>query len=150
VKPAESGRAIVVRLLAILVITLPTCSDQPKDDPSRVITSSHQPEAFDGELRCPAGDEDGAVMWDYGANPKGRIQDPVRWFRQNAVGLDPKLMLSFLEEFRGSADTLDNVVMAKNEDGLVVAFLEFGRDDEGRYFPNQAVVCASAGIQEFT
>jgi hypothetical protein len=150
VKPAESGRAIVVRLLAILVITLPTCSDQPKDDTSPVIRSSHQPEAFDGELRCPAGDEDGAVMWDYGANPKGMIQDPVRWFRQNAVGLDPKLMLSFLEEFRGSADTLDNVVMAKNEDGLVVAFLEFGRDDEGRYFPNQAVVCASAGIQEFT
>ena len=59
-------------------------------------------------------------------------------------------MLSFVEEFRGSADTLDNVVMAKNEDGLVVAFLEFGRDDEGPDFPNQAVVCASAGIQEFT
>ena len=117
-------------LLAILVMTLPTCSDQPKDDPSPVIASSHPPEAFDGELRCPAGEEDGAVMWDYGANPKGRIQDPVRWFRKNAVGLDPRLMLSFVEEFRGSADTLDHVVMAKNEDGLVVAFLEFGRDDE--------------------
>ena len=137
-------------VLAILVIALPTCSDQPKDDPSQVITSSHQPEAFDGELRCPAGEEDGAVGWDYGANPKGRIEDPVRWFQNNAVGLDPELMLSFVEEFRGSADTLDNVVLAKNEDGLVVAFLEFGRDDEGRYFPNQAVVCASAGIQEFT
>ena len=137
-------------LLAILVMTLPTCSDQPKDDPSPVITSSHPPEAFDGELRCPAGEEDGAVTWDYGANPKGRIHDPVRWFRKNAVGLDQRLTLSFVEEFRGSADTLDNVVMAKNEDGLVVAFLEFGRDDEGRYFPNEAVVCASAGIQEFT
>ena len=141
---------MVSGLLAILVINLPTCSDLPKDDPSPVIASSHEPEAFDGELRCPAGEEDGAVMWDHGANPKGRIQDPVRWFRKNAVGLDPRLMLSFVEEFRGSADTLDNVVMAKNEDGLVVAFLEFGRDDEGRYFPNQAVVCASAGIQEFT
>lgn len=137
-------------LLAILIMTLPTCSDQPKDDPSPVITSSHQPEAFDGELRCQAGEEDGAVTWDYGANPKGRIQDPVRWFREHALGLDPELILSLVEEFRGSADTLDDVVLAKNQDGLVVAFIEFGRDDKGRYFPNSAVACTSSGLQEFT
>ncbi len=73
----------------------------------------------------------------------------MRWVQNNAVGLDPDLTLSFVEEFRGRADTLDNVVLVKNNDGLVVAFIEFGRDDAGRYFPNAADVCASAGIEDF-
>jgi hypothetical protein len=149
-KQAVSTRMFAISgALAILITTPPACSDPP-NDPSSISRSSHEPEAFDGEIRCPAGEQDGAVGWDYGANPKGRIEDPVRWFQDHAVGLDPELTLSFVEQFRGRADTLDNVVMAKNGDGLVVAFLEFGRDDEGRYFPNDAVVCASAGIQDFT
>jgi hypothetical protein len=136
-------------LLAILITTPPACSDPPKE-PSPVRRSSPESEAFDGEIRCPAGEQDGAVGWDYGANPKGTIEDPVRWVRNDAVGLDPELTLSFVEEFRGRADTLNNVVLAKNRDGLVIAFIEFGRDDEGRYVPNDAVACASAGIQDFT
>jgi hypothetical protein len=144
------GRVLVAGgVLAVLVTTPPACSDQPTD-PSRISDSSHEPEPFDGEIRCPAGEQVGAVAWDYGANPKGRIEDPVRWVRNNAVGLDPELALSFVEKFRGHADTLDNVVFVKNDDGLVVAFIEFGRDDEGRYFPNAAEVCASAGIEDFT
>lgn len=111
---------------------------------------SHQPEAFDGELRCQAGEEDGAVTWDYGANPKGRIQDPVRSFREHALGLDPELILSFVEEFRGSADTLDDVVLAKNQDGLVVAFIEFGRDDKDATSRTARLRGTSSGLQEFT
>jgi hypothetical protein len=135
--------------LALVLVALPTCSDRPTDVPPATSTAQ-QPQAFGGKLQCPAGEDDGAVTWDYGANPKGTIEDPIRWFRDNAVGLDPTLMLSFVEEFRGSTDFLDNLLIAKNEDGLVVAFLEFGRDADGRYFPNEALVCASAGIQEFT
>jgi hypothetical protein len=59
-------------------------------------------------------------------------------------------MLSFLEGFRGRTDVLEHVVLAKNEAGSVVAFLEFGRDDEGRYFPNDAEACTSSGIQGVT
>jgi hypothetical protein len=129
-----SRRASVAGVvLALLLLALPTCADQPTDVPPPA-NASQQPTTFDGQLQCSAGEEDGAVEWDYGANPKGTIEDPVRWFRDNALGLDPKLMLSFVEEFRGSPDTLDNVVMARSEDGRVVAFLEFGRDVNGRYF----------------
>lgn len=136
-------------LLLFSIVTAAACSEQPKD-PTPISGSAPEPEVFNGELRCPAGEEDGWAGWDYGANPRGTISDPVRWFQENAVGLNPGLALSFVEEFRGSVDTLDNVVFAKNDDGLVVAFIEFGRDDEGRYFPSDARMCASAGIEEFT
>jgi hypothetical protein len=104
---------------------------------------------FDGAVQCQPGEEDGAAFWEYGADPQGRIDDPVAWVRENAVGLDPRLTLSFLEEFRGSTDVFPNLVLAKDDEGLVIAFVEFGRDEEGRYFPNYAVMCASAGIEEF-
>ena len=35
-------------------------------------------------------------------------------------------------------------------DGAVLAWVEFGRDPRGRYYPNYVEVCASAGIQDFT
>jgi hypothetical protein len=104
---------------------------------------------FDGAVRCPAGEEDGAAFWDYGANPRGTIDDPIAWTRENAVGLITAVELSFVEEIRGSTDVLENVVLARNEDGLVIAFVEFGRDDNGRYFPNSSESCASSGIEEF-
>ena len=108
----------------------------------------NDPAPFDGQVREP-GEADGAIHWDYGANPRGTIDDPIEWVRDNAVGLDPTLELSFVDEFRSSTDIFPNLVMAKHDDGLVVAFVEFGRDGSGRYFPNQSEMCASAGIQEF-
>lgn len=143
-----NGRTTGFLLAAVLAVV--ACADAPQPRSGEPSSPVSEPPAFDGELRCPAGEEHGAAGWDYGANPKGTIEDPVGWFRNNAVGLDTGLKLSFVEEVRGRSDTLHNVVLAENEDGLVVAFIEFGRDDEGRYLPNYAEACASAGIQDFT
>jgi hypothetical protein len=70
--------------------------------------------------------------------------------RRNALGLDPALDLSFEEEIPGSPDALEDVVVVQAPDGMVVGFVEFGRDELGRYFPNRAVLCASTGIEDFT
>jgi hypothetical protein len=99
-------------------------------------------------VQCEPGDEAGATHWDYGI-PRGTIDDPIAWVREKAVGLDPTLELSFVDEFRSSTDLLPNLVMATDDDGLVVAFVEFGRDDAGRYFPNHSESCTSSGIREF-
>ena len=65
------------------------------------------------------------------------------------MGLIAGVELSFVDEIRGSTDILENVVLAANEGGLVIAFVEFGRDDDGRYLPNYFESCASSGIEEF-
>jgi hypothetical protein len=120
------------------------------DPPSPGSPSSVDDNAsFEGAVRCQPGEEDGAANWDYGPNPRGTIDDPVAWVREETIGLDPTLSLSFTEEFRGETDSLDNVVLAKDEHGSVVAFVEFGRDEEGRYYPLYAETCASTGIEEF-
>jgi hypothetical protein len=105
------------------------------------------PDPFEGAVQCQPGEEDGAQFWEYGANPRGTIDDPVTWVREETIGLDPALTLSFVEEFRGRTDVLESVVLAKDEHGSVVAFVEFGRDDGG--LPDYAETCASTGIEEF-
>jgi len=122
------------------------CADPGAPPTGRRSASVDDSPVFDGELGCLPGEEDGAAFWDYGANPKGTIEEPVRWVRTSFVGLDPSLTLTFFEEAGG----LDDVVVATNDQGRVIAFVEFGRDDEGRYFPNEAAACASAGIEDFT
>jgi len=138
--------------LALVVATgfAGSCADpSPPRPPGNESPAPSSPAPFDGRVQCEPGEESGAIHWDYGI-PRGTIDDPVAWVRHHAVGFDPTLELSFVDEFRSSTDTLPNLVTAKNSDGLVVAFVEFGRDDAGRYFPNYGEMCASAGIQEFT
>lgn len=132
----------------ILLVMLLGCGD-PGATPA-VDGSESRPPPFEGAVQCDPGEEDGAAGWDYGANPRGTIDDPVVWMRDNAVGLDAALTLSFVEEVRGETDILENVVLAATEEGAVVAFVEFGRDERGRYFPNRSEMCASAGIEDFT
>ena len=134
-------------MLIWLLLAVTACA-QP-DPPRRATSSVSDTVPFEGTVRCqPPAEEDGAAYWDYGANPRGTIDDPVAWVREESVGLDPALALSFVEEFRGEEDRLDNVVLAKDEHGSVVAFVEFGRDDEGRYYPLYAEACARAGIED--
>jgi len=141
---ASIGVGSIVALVAVCSLAFHTACGSP-------IRSANNgtPSPFDGELRCPAGEKDGWVGWDYGI-PRGTIEDPIDWVRQNAVGLDPALELSFVEEIRGPSDVFPNAVLATNKDGVVLAFVEFGQDENGRYFPNQALLCASTGIEEFT
>jgi len=135
-------------VIALITAALGSCADPLRTTGSPARTPL--PLAmFQGRVQCAEGEEDGAAGWDYGANPRGTIEDPVAWVRESAVGLDPALELTFDEQVRGDVDSLHNVVLATNRQGSVVAFVEFGRDDEGRYFPNYAEMCASAGIEEF-
>jgi hypothetical protein len=46
--------------------------------------------------------------------------------RENAVGMDPSLTLSFVEK----VGDLEDLVVVMNEEGLTLAFVEFGRDEE--------------------
>ena len=142
---AKGTAASALASLALLAFGPVACAGQPRD-PSRISESSHAPEAFDGVLRCPAGEEHGEAFWDYGANPRGTIIDPGRWMRKNAVGLDPALALSFVEK----VGDLEDVVVVMNNDGLTLAFVEFGRDQRDRFFPNHAESCSSTGIDDFT
>ena len=136
------------RFAVAFAMLIASCGDSPR---SRVKDTSvtPSPDPFEGTVQCQPDEEDGAQYWDYGANPRGTIDDPVTWVREKTIGLDPYLTLSFVEEFRASTDVLENVVLAKDEPGSVVAFVEFGEDDAGRYFPNYAEACASTGIEEF-
>ena len=143
-------RTIRVAIAGMAVATLLTSCVDPTRQRAGSTSATVSPDPFDGVLRCPAGEEDGAGGWDYGANPRGTIDDPIAWTRENAVGLVAGVELSFVEEIHGSTDVLENVVLAKNEDGLVIAFIEFGRDESGRYFPNYFESCASSGIEEFS
>jgi hypothetical protein len=145
VNQVKGTAASAVASLALFAFGPVACAGQPKD-PSRISESSQAPEAFDGELRCPIGDEHGEAFWDYGANPRGTIVDPVRWMRKNAVGLDPSLTLSFVEK----VGDLEDVVVVMNRGGLALAFVEFGREGNNRFFPNHAESCSSTGIDDFT
>jgi hypothetical protein len=100
---------------------------------------------FSGVLECPGGERPGGATWDYGANTKGTIQDPVGWVHDNATGLDPDLVLSFLK----NAGDLDNIVIATRLDGVVLAWVRFGLDDTGKYSPQTAEACNESGIQDF-
>jgi hypothetical protein len=126
-----------------LAMSIASCGEptRPREGDTSVTPS---PDPFDAAVQCRQGEEDGAQYWEYGADPRGTIDDPVTWVREETIGLDPTLTLSFLEEFRGHTDVLENVVLAKDELGSVVAFVEFGNDDQGRYFPNYAEACARA------
>jgi hypothetical protein len=103
------------------------------------------PLTFAGELRCPAGEKAGGAIWDYGSDVRGTIVDPTTWVRESATGLDPALKLSFVKE----AGDRDNVVLATSADGSVLAFVDFGVDKAGEYFPNDAEACPSSGIEDF-
>jgi hypothetical protein len=139
--------AIRSAMLVAWVIAM-ACA-QPDPPPPGSPSSVSDNVSFEGAVECQPGEEDGAAFWDYGANPRGTIHDPVAWVGEETTGLDPTLSLSFMEEFQGETDSLGNVVLAKDEHGSVVAFVEFGRDDEGRYYPLYAETCASTGIEEF-
>jgi hypothetical protein len=96
-------------------------------------------------VRCATGDEHGAGVWDYGANPRGTIKDPVRWISSKAVGLRPELVLSFVVRVGDRKD----VVVISEEAGRILGFVDFGRDDNGRYFPVTMESCASSGLDDF-
>jgi hypothetical protein len=148
---AGPGLAVVASITLWAVVSCSDRSPVSGADPSRVASGTPSVGAsFEGTVQCQPGEEDGAAFWEYGANPRGTIADPTTWTRRNAVGLDPSLSLSFEEEAGGNVELREDVVLARNEDGAVVAFVEFGRDAEGRYFPNYAEMCASAGIEEFS
>ena len=100
---------------------------------------------FDGELRCATGDELGAGVWDYGANPRGTIEDPVHWVSSKSVGLRPELTLSFVERVGDRED----VVVISEEDGRTLGFVDFARDEDGLYFPVTTESCASSGLHDF-
>jgi len=100
---------------------------------------------FDGELRCATGDEHGAGVWDYAANPRGTIEDPVHWVSSKSVGLRPELALSLVERVGDRED----VVVISEEDGRTLGFVDFARDDDGRYFPVTTESCASSGLDDF-
>jgi hypothetical protein len=143
-------RTIRFAVAGVALATLIASCGDPTRQRAGSTSVTVSPDPFDGVLRCPAGEEAGAGGWDYGANPRGTVDDPIAWTRENAVGLIAGVELSFVEEIHGSTDELENVVLAKNEDGLVIAFVEFGRDDNGRYLPNYFESCASSGIEEFS
>jgi hypothetical protein len=143
-RPGRRGPVIRDAILVGWLFVM-ACGQPDPDPPSSVSDAV----SFEGAVQCQLGEEDGAANWDYGANPRGTIDDPVAWVREETIGLDPTLSLSFIEEFRGQTDSLDNVVLATDEHDSVVAFVEFGLDDEGRYYPLYAETCASAGIEEF-
>jgi hypothetical protein len=140
---APIGIGSIVAVVAVCSFAFHTSCGTPVRSPN-----NGTPSPFDGELRCRAG-EDGWVGWDYG-DPRGTIEDPIAWVSENAVDLDPDLVLSFVDEIRGPSDVFLNAVLATDKNGVVRAFVEFGQDEDGRYFPDQAFVCASSGIQEFT
>jgi hypothetical protein len=127
-----------------ILLALGSCTDTPPrvaDHPS----PSHEVAPFDGELRCGPGDEHGEGWWEYGV-PRGTIVDPVRWVRTHAVGLHPQLELSFADR----VGSLEDIVVVMTPEGATIGFVEFGRDDDGRYFPNHSESCASSGIDDFT
>jgi hypothetical protein len=104
------------------------------------------PAGFSGELDCPAGEEVGDAFWDYSPNPRGQTTDAVAWVRRHADGLDGSLDLTFLP----TAGDLEDVVVATGEDGTALAFVAFGKDEGGRYYPTEAKACPSSGIEDFT
>ena len=116
----------------------------PTDEPTDPRSASGA--GFSGTLTCPAGEDAGSATWDYSANPRGETTDPVAWVRGHARGLGASLTLTFLP----TAGELEDVVVATRDDGVALAFVTFGEDDEGRYFPNEAEACPSAGIEDFT
>ncbi len=116
----------------------------PTNEPTDPLSASRA--AFSGTLTCPAGEDVGSATWDYGANPRGQSTDAVAWVRQHARGLGVNLTLTFLT----TAGELENVVVATREDGTALAFVTFGKDGEGRYFPTDAEACPSSGIEDFT
>jgi hypothetical protein len=142
-------RTIRFAVASVAFTTLIASCGDPTQPRALGASAKPSPEPFGGTVQCRPGEDDGAAFWDYGANPRGTIDDPVAWVREETIGLDPTLSLSFMEEFRGEADSLDDVILAKDEHGSVVAFVEFGRDDEARYYPVYAEGCASAGIEDF-
>jgi hypothetical protein len=83
--------------------------------------------------------------WDYGADENGFVDDPAAWVRDNGRGLDKDLTLSFLP----TAGDREDVVIATREDGVVIAFVDFGREPPGAYFPIEAEACPSSGLEDF-
>jgi hypothetical protein len=114
-------------------------------DPTTADDPSGNAPTFAGVLTCPDGEDAGGAGWDYGADPEGFVDDPVAWVRDNARGLEIDLTLSFLE----SAGDREEVVIATRQDGVVLAFVDFGQDPAGAYFPNEAEACPSSGIEDF-
>ena len=136
-------RTALVALVTPLLLL--GCNEStPSNEPSDPHSAS--PTAFSGTLTCPAGEEVRAATWDYGPNPRGQTTDAVAWVREHAEGLDERLDLTFLM----TAGGLENVVVARQEDGTPLAFVAFGMDAEGRYFPNVSESCPSSGIDDFT
>jgi hypothetical protein len=116
--PLIRSIGIVFAGLAFAIL-IASCGE-PTRSRGGATSASPSPGPFDAAVQCRPGEEDGAQYWEYGANPRGTIDD-----------------------------LLENVVLAKDDSGSVVAFVEFGKDDDGRYLPNYAETCASTGIEEF-
>jgi hypothetical protein len=136
------GVAFVALLMPPLLLG---CTEAATTNRTADPPSSDAP-GFTGSLICPAGEDVGEAFWDYGANPRGETTDVVAWVRTHSRGLDAGLNLTFLP----TAGDLRNVVIATGEDGVVLAFVVFGKDARGRFFPNGAEVCPSSGIEDFT
>jgi hypothetical protein len=129
---------------ALAVIVLSSCRDAVPPIDAAGNPSSQSP-SFGGELVCPDGEEAGGAGWDYGPDPRGITRDAVGWVRTHATGIDETLTLALLTK----AGDRDNVVVASRPDGTVLAFVDFGVDDRGRYFPGEAEACRSSGIEDF-
>jgi hypothetical protein len=54
--------------------------------------------------------------------------------------------LSFVDR----AGDRDDVVVATRDDGVALAFVDFGVDETGRYYPGEAGACPSSGIEYFS
>lgn len=100
---------------------------------------------FDGVLTCPDGGDVGGVGWDYGADPKGFVDDPAAWVRDNGRGLDEGLTLTLL----ATAGDREDVVIATRDDGAVLLFVDFGQDAAGAFFPVEGEACPSSGLEDF-
>jgi hypothetical protein len=144
-RPSVQATTRVFFTTVICAVSVSCAGEGGVAAPSTVRTTPPTPHVS-SNLSCPDGEEPREAGWDYGADPRGFVTDPVAWVRKHARGLDPGLDVSLID---ASAD-LEDVVVATTPDGTVLAYVDFNKDDTGRYLPVVAKACRASKIEDFT